>query len=175
MQTIQQLFEIIFRRRSVSDLNYDPSIAIIGGAVLIAIGAYANSLSGQVDSPMAMSVAQYVLNTVLLIVLLAAYSKSSRAVQVLSALYGVSALIQVVAIGLQQINGLGILVMFLVVWNFILSIVILREGLDTSILPPLLWTLAINGVTVMIMFALFPDFAEQGQQMVREMEQAQAT
>lgn len=174
MQIIHQLFEVIMRRRAVSDLTYDPTIAIIGGAVLMALGGYTNSLQPELESPMFMSVVQILINTLLLVALLRAYSKGSRSVQVLSALYGVSALLQTVALLAMQLNGLQIFVTFILVWNFILSIIILREGLETTILAPLLWTVAINMVTIVILLGLFPDFAEVFQAMLQEIEKAQA-
>ena len=172
MQAIQQLFDIIFRKRSVSDLNYDPSIALVGAAVLIASGAFANSLSGAFESPLWITFVQYFINTGLLVGLLFLYQKGNRAVQVLSALYGTTAILQCIAISTQLVPLLGLISVIATLWSFVISVLILKEGLESSGIMALLWTLSVSAATILIMMELSSEYATFISDMIEAMQSA---
>ncbi len=66
-----------------------------------------------------------------------------------------------------------ILGLSLTIWNFYISIVILRDSLETSTLVGLLWILALNAVSVVILMTLFPDFQAMIQNVVEQMQAEQ--
>ncbi len=169
MQAITQLFEIISLRRKVGDLDYDPSVALISGAVLIAMGAYINSLTGEITQPFALSATQYLAQAALLYALLSAKAKANRFTQTISAIFGTTVILQLASLSAAWI-GLGIISVGLTIWNFYISIVILRDSLETETLFAFLWTLALNAVSVLIIVTLFPDFADMLQATIEKLE-----
>ncbi len=76
MQIFSQLFEILILRRKVADLEYNPNVALLAGAVLVAVGAYVNSLSPELSRPFTLSFAQYAVQALLLYGLLALQAKA---------------------------------------------------------------------------------------------------
>lgn len=173
MHIFSQLFEILILRRKVADLEYNPNVALLAGAVLVAVGAYVNSLSPELSRPFTLSFAQYAVQALLLYGLLALQAKGGRFVQTISALYGVTVMIQLASLVTISIPGMVILGLSLTIWNFYISIVILRDSLETSTLVGLLWILALNAVSVVILMTLFPDFQAMIQNVVEQMQAEQ--
>lgn len=172
MHIISQLFEILTLRRKVAELEYNPSVALLAGAVLVALGAYVNSLSPGLSQPFALSLAQYSVQALLLYGLLAMQSKSGRFIQTISALYGVTVMIQLASLVTLSVPGLVVIGLTLAIWNFYISIVIVRDTLETSTLMGLLWIFALNAASVVVLMTLFPDFQSMIQAVVEQMETA---
>ncbi|HAU67314.1 MAG: hypothetical protein P8I38_10580 [Arenicella sp.] len=173
MDTIRQLFEIITLRRKVGDLDYNPSVALIAGAVLVSLGAYINSLTPELSQPFAISLVQYIVQAALLYGLLSMLSKSSRFVQTASAIFGTTALLQIMALILIVTTGFAAMGFSFTIWNFYISIIILRDSLEITTLVSLLWTLALQALTAVIVMMLFPDFLAMIQSVAEQINSAQ--
>lgn len=59
------------------------------------------------------------------------------------------------------------------IWNFYISIIILRDSLEITTLVSLLWTLALQALTAVIVMMLFPDFLAMIQSVAEQINSAQ--
>ncbi|MDB4511998.1 hypothetical protein N9060_00905 [Arenicella sp.] len=172
MKILIQLFEIIILRRRPQDILYDSSAAVITFMAAIATSYFSVVLAGSFAQPLAFVVAQVVTQAVIFYCLLAIARKQGRFVQTITALFGVSAILQFVALIILQLPGLSILGLIVTAWNFYLMIIILREAIDCSTLQSILITVLYHFIIGFVLLMLFPDIFERMQSMMLEAQSA---
>ncbi|MEO0367705.1 MAG: hypothetical protein AAF197_02850 [Pseudomonadota bacterium] len=175
MQSIVQIFEIITRQRAPGDLEYNPAIAVIAGAVLISLGTYINSGLAQLSTPMLISAVQVLGQAMLTFVLLNVQGKGNRFVQTISAIFGVTVIVQVMALLTTPLPGGPAIAMLLNFWGFFISVIILKDALESGMLVAILWTITISIGVFLMLFVMFPDFEAFFKEIMEQVAQESAT
>ncbi|MEM7361140.1 MAG: hypothetical protein AAF431_18780 [Pseudomonadota bacterium] len=158
MNILTQLLEIIFLKRQPQDIDYDEFSAFFYVAMAIGVGYIINTISGAYSRPLQYSLVQNVMQAVALYGILAINKKGNRFIQSCTTLFGVSAILQLVSLTSILIPGLAIFSLFLAGWVFYLTIIILRESLESSTLMAVFVAISIGFVSVAAVIMIYPDF-----------------
>lgn len=172
MKILIQLFEIIILKRRPQDISYDTSAAVIAFFATIATSYFSVIVAGSFSQPLAFVVAQVVTQAIIFYLLLSVTKKQVRYVQTVTALFGVSAILQFIALFILKVPGLGILGLFLTAWNFYLMIVILKEAIECTTLQSILITIFYHFIIGVVLLMLFPDIFEKMQAIMLEAQKA---
>lgn len=159
MQIIRQLLEIILRKRQPQDLSHSLNAAIICCIGIAAMGTAVYSQIPTITQPFIYNVAMVIFQAVGIYALLGISNKTSRYIQTITAIFGVSLILQILTIAVGQISFLAPLSLFFTIWNFVLVVFILRAALESSTGKAVLLTMAYHlfmGVMMAIIFPKFP-------------------
>ena len=163
MTILIQLFEIIILKRKPRDISFDVSAAGLAFAATIATSYFNVVAVDTFSQPLPFVLAQAVTQAIIFYLLLTITRKQVRFTQTITALFGVSAILQFVGLIVLQIPGLGIFGLFITLWNLYLMIMILREAIDCSTLQSVLLTIFYHFLIGVVLLILFPDIFEQMQ------------
>lgn len=172
MQIIRQLIEIILRKRQPQDLAYDLNAAVIGAVGITGLGYLVYSKMPGISQPLFYNAAMVVFQAIGIYALLAMNNKANRFVQTITAIFGVSLILQVLTIASGQIPILAMFGLILTVWNFILIVFILRSALECSTLKATLLTFAYHFFMGILMVMVFPKFPLELQAVLETMSSA---
>ncbi len=168
MKILTQLFEIIILKRRPQDILYDSSAAVIALVATIATSYFSIVLAGTFSQPLGFVVVQVVTQAVIFYLLLSITQKKVRFIQTITALFGVSAILQFIALIIMQLPGLGVMGLILTAWNFYIMILILREAIDCTTLQSIIITIIYHFIIGLVLLMLFPDIFERMQSMMLE-------
>jgi len=166
MKILIQLFEIILLKRRPADIAYDPTAAFISFMSAVATGYFQIVVAQTFDQPLPFVLAQGVAQALIFYALLAINKHQLRYVQTVTALFGVSAILQLLGLIILKVPVLGVFGLLLTGWNFYLMIIILRDAIDCTIGQSILITIAYHFVIGLLLLVLFPDMFAQMQAMI---------
>lgn len=161
MNILSQLLQIITLKRRPQDIDFDEFSAIFYVVAAIGLGYVLLSLTPGYSKPLQYSLVQNLTQAATLYGILAINQKQSRFIQTCTTLFGISVIMQILVLGVQFIPGLALLSLFLQVWVFYLTILIMREALDSNTLIAVFVTIALGFVSLMAVVLIFPDFIEE--------------
>lgn len=172
MNILSQLFEIIILKRRPQDISYDVSAATMAFVAVIGSSYFSVVASGAFAKPLPFVLAQAVTQGIIFYLLLAITKKQVRFVQTVTALFGVSAILQFIGLIILMVPGLGIIGLFITAWNFYLMVLILREAIDCSTLQSVIITILYHFVIGVVLLMLFPDIFEKMQAIMTSAQSA---
>jgi hypothetical protein len=79
-------------------------------------------------------------------------------------MFGVSAILSLIVLPLAQIPVLALFTPLVVVWSVLMTIIILRDAFDASILKAILIMVGMGAASVMIVMLLVPSYLPEAQQ-----------
>lgn len=167
MLIVQQLFEIIVRKRQPQDIAYSINAAVITIGLTIALGTAVYSRVPQFSMPLAYNLTLSIVQALSVYGLLAIANKSNRYIQTITALFGVSVILQILTIGVGMtgiLSGFGLL---FTIWNMVLIIFIIRAALECSTLQAIIQTIAYHFIMLFVLILLFPSFPQEAQEFVQ--------
>ena len=158
MNTFVQLIQIITLKRKPSEINYDTSAAIIVTMATIAT-TYVQIIASKLlsDQQIIFVIAQTIGQAGLIWLLLKARNKENRYIQTITALFGVSAVLNLFGIIILQLPVLIAFGILFSAWNFYLIVLILGEALECSIIRSAFITIAYHITVTMFLYLLLPD------------------
>lgn len=166
MNILTQLFQIIILKRQPQDISYDVSAAALAFLAALASSYFGVVATGGFSQPFPFVLAQGITQAVIFYLLLTITKKQVRFVQTITALFGVSAILQFISLIALQAPGLGILGLAVTSWNFYLMILILKEAIDCTVLQSIIITILYHFVIGVVLLMLFPDIFEKMQAMI---------
>lgn len=166
MQIIRQLFEIIIRKRQPQDLDYNSAAALISLISSIAIGYMVYSVIPQISKPLMYNIAMVLLQTVAIYGFLAINQKATRFIQTITAIFGVTVILQIITVGLGQLGVLASFAFLVTLWNLILVVFIMRTALECSTIKAVFVTLGYHLFMGIVMSLIFPNFPGELQAML---------
>lgn len=158
MSLVFELFQIITLRRAPQDLSYDPVAAALSFAGLLAISFFINSMMSQYSHPLGYAMVQGCTQAVAIYGLLRWRNKSVRFVQTVTALFGTTVILQMLALIALQSSLFASATILLSIWNFYLMIIILRASLECSSLQSVVYTIAYHFIVVLVLILIYPNF-----------------
>ncbi|MBX2847624.1 MAG: hypothetical protein KTR16_04840 [Acidiferrobacterales bacterium] len=172
MKILVQLCEIIILKRRPQDISYDSSAAVIAFMATAATSYFSVVLANVFSQPLGYVMVQVVAQAIIFYGLLSITRKQVRFVQTMTALFGVTAILQFITLFLTQIPGLGGLSLLLAAWNFYLMIIILKEAIECSTLQSIILTILYHFVIGVILLLIFPELFEKMQEVMLEGQSA---
>lgn len=160
MNILTQLLQIITLKRRPQDIDYDEFSALLYVAIVIGLGYFINTLSAIYSKPFQYSLVQNIAFVITLYGVLAINKKQSRFIQTCTALFGVSAIVQFVSLSSVYIPVLKYFSYFLTGWLIYLTILVLRESLETNTIAALLVLISINILSIVPLVTLYPSFMQ---------------
>ena len=161
MHIIQQLFEIIVRKRQPQDLTYSLNAAIVIVSLTVALGTAVFATIPQLSIPFAYSITLSLTQALMIYAILAIANKSNRYIQTITALFGVSLIIALLDLIVIKAGFLSALSLPLKIWNLILIVLIFRAALDCSTPQAIVKTIAYHFLAGVTLFFLFPNFSNE--------------
>lgn len=158
MQIIRQLVEIIIRKRQPQDLDFNSNAAAISLACSIGLGYMLYSKIPQISQPLIYNIAMVLLQALAIYGFLAINKKANRFTQTITAIFGVTVILQIVTVGLGQAGILATFSLLVTLWNLALVISIMRSALECSIIKAVIVTLGYHLFMGIFMAMLFPKF-----------------
>lgn len=172
MKILIQLFEIIILKRRPQDISYDSSAAVIALMATITTSYFSVAMANIFSQPLGYVLVQAIAQGVIFYLLLSITRKQGRFTQTITALFGVSAILQFVTLLFTQVPGLSGLTLLLVAWNFYLMILILKEAIECSTLQSIIITILYHFIIGVILLMVFPEFYQKMQEMMLEAQTA---
>ena len=164
MNILQQLVQIILLQRRPQDLDFDYTAAIFYAVAAAGLTYITSAQAGVFSQPLAISLIQTVSQALILFLFLQIASRTQRFVQTCTAMFGVSAILSVIIWPIAQVPGLSILTPFLIAWSVVITIIILRDAFDASIIKALIIMVGMGALSVFILMLLVPTYATEAQQ-----------
>ena len=161
MHIIQQLFEIIVRKRQPQDLAYSLNAAIVTVSLTVALGTAAFASVPNFSMPFAYNITLSLAQALMIYAILALSNKSNRYVQTITALFGVSLILQLLKIVAVMVGFLSGLSLVFTIWNLVLIVLIFRAALDCSTPQAIVKTIAYHFLAAMTLYLLFPNFSNE--------------
>jgi hypothetical protein len=161
MSILTQLVQIILRKRQPQDLEYSVMAAVVAVVGQFVMQAAIMSGAEQYSQPIAYGLVYTVANVVGVLLLLRLYKKEARFVQCISALLGVSLILQFMSIFAFSSGILAFTGVMMWFWNMYLLVLILRVSLDTSMMTSVLLTIAYHFFVGFAMIVVFPDLQSE--------------
>jgi hypothetical protein len=157
MSIVTQLLQIILRKRQPQDLEYSVTAAVVVVFGQFVMQAAIMSGAQQYSQPIAYGLVYTIANMVGVLLLLSIYKKQARFVQCISALLGVSLILQIMSIFAFSSGILAFTGVMIWFWNMYLLVLILRASLDCSLMTWILLTIAYHFFVGFAMIMVFPD------------------
>jgi len=168
MNIALQLFEILIRRRQPEDLSYDINAAGLSFLAIVAMGYFITSMQAVYSQPLSYSIAQSITQGLAIYLVLKVANKENRFVQTITAIFGVSVILQMASLIILQIPSLAAATLFLTLWNFYLALLILKSALECSLLQSVVITIGYQVVVIFVLTLLFPELAKEFMSIVEE-------
>ena len=169
MSQISTIFSIAVFRAKAQNLVASNQLMLMCLLAAITAGFINRELSTENGASLALAIAEFVLYSGFVFIVLTLHRKPERFVQTISAILGTNAIIQLIALPLFASNGqitadlaetsATILFALLLVgaWSFAVSVFVLKEALELRLAPAVLTTLACQMATLIILVMLFPE------------------
>lgn len=166
MSVLTELFQLIFFKRKAQDISFSIEAAVVSFIAFLSSNYVFYSLVyGQyVDTPFIMALLLTVLLSVMLYLVLSLARKPARFVQMVTAMFGVSAILQFLGLSLLFIPSVGIISLALSLLNIVLMIVIVRDTLETKTAIAMLIVFFTFFGAMQIVNMMFPEFQQAQQQ-----------
>jgi hypothetical protein len=173
MPQLNTIFSIAIFREKAQNLTASNQLMLMCLFAAVAVGFVNRELSTDEGSTLILAIAESVLYSGFVFIILALYRKSERFVQTISAILGTNAIIQLIALPLFASSGQitadvadtsnTILFALLLVggWSFAVSVFVLKEALEVRIAPAVLATLGCQMGTLIILVMLFPELTAE--------------
>lgn len=168
MNIALQLFEILIRRRQPQDLGYDVNAAALSFIAIIAMGYFITSMQVVYTQPLSYSIAQSLTQALVIYLVLRIANKENRFVQTITAIFGVSVILQMASLIILQVPGLAAATLFLTLWNFYLALLILKSALECSLAQSVFITIGYQVVVIFVLTLLFPELTKEFMSIVEE-------
>lgn len=168
MTIIIELIEIILLKRKPEDISFDvvSAASAFGAAV---ISSYISVLTvNTIEQPLLFVLSQAITQAFIFYLLLNATKKQNRYTQTITALFGVSAILQIIGFITLILPNLGIFGLLLTGWNFYLMIIILRAAIECDTLPAVAITILYHFLIGIVLYLLFPEIFERMQALMQE-------
>lgn len=170
MTIVLQLFEILIRKRQPHDLDYDINAAALSFVCIVGLGYVITSMQAVYTKPLAYSITQTLTQGTLIYLLLKVANKETRFVQTITAIFGVSVLLQMTSLIFLQIPILAATSLLLTLWNFYLSVLILKAALECSVLQSVLLTIAYQFIVLFVLTLLYPELIKEFISLAEQMQ-----
>lgn len=167
MNILQQLIQIITLQRRPQDIAFDQNSAVFYFVLTAGITFITSAQAGVFSQPLLISLIQTSSQALILFLFLKASGFATRFVQTATALFGTTAILSLIVWLLAQLPGVSFLVIFLTVWSFYLTILILRDALDASVLKSALFAIALGALSVFITMTLVPSYMVEAKEMFK--------
>lgn len=175
MSIVTQLVQIILRKRAPSDLQFSISAAVLVTVSMFALRSLAFSTVPLFSQPLAYALVYTLANVLVVFAVLRMHNKQARFVQTITALLGVSVILQFMAVFALSSGLLAFTGVMILIWYLYLLVVIMREALDCSTVKAILVTLAYNFVMSVILSLSFPGLEGELDQLMQYInDQAQS-
>jgi hypothetical protein len=173
MSQLNTIFSIAIFRKKAQNLVASNQLMLVCLLAAITIGFINREFSTDDGSTLILAIAESVLYSGFVFVILALHRKSERFVQTISAILGTNAIIQLIALPLFVSSGQittnvaetsnTIMVALLLVggWSFAVSVFVLKEALEVRIAAAVLTTLGCQMATLIILVMLFPELTAE--------------
>jgi hypothetical protein len=173
MSQLNTIFSIAIFRKRAQNLVASNQLMLVCLLAAITIGFINREFSTDDSSTLILAIAESVLYSGFVFVILALHRKPERFVQTISAILGTNAIIQLIALPLFVSSGQittnvaetsdTIMVALLLVggWSFAVSVFVLKEALEVRIAPAVLTTLGCQMATLIILVMLFPELTAE--------------
>ena len=161
MNIVVQLLQIITLKRSPSDISYDPNTAVMAFIAAVAISFLQLLASQQISTPLPFVTTQNLAQAAVFWLILRINDKENRYIQAATALFGVSAMLQLVVLALMQVPTMIVFGVIISGWNFYLLALILSTAIDAGIGRSLIITFAYHIAIGFLLTPLFPEQYEQ--------------
>jgi len=167
MAILLELFEIIALKRKPQDISYDTVSAITAFVAAVAVSYFSVGAANVATEPLPFVLSQAITQAIIFYILLNITGKKNRFTQTITALFGVSAILQTIGFITLILPGLGFLGLLITGWNLYLMIIILRESIECSTLQSVGITILYHFVIGVILYALFPEIFASMQEMMQ--------
>ena len=173
MSQLNTIFSIAIFREKVQNLAASNQLMLMCLFAAVSVGFVNRELSTDEGSTLILAIAESVLYSGFVFIILALHRKPERFVQTISAILGTNAIIQLIALPLFASSGQitadvadtsnTILIALLLVggWSFAVSVFVLKEALEVRIAPAVLTTLGCQMATLIILVMLFPQLTSE--------------
>jgi hypothetical protein len=161
MSIVTQLVQIILRKRQPQDIEYSVMAAVVVIFGQFVMQATIMGSAQQYSQPIAYGLVYTIANVVGVLLLLRLYKKEARFVQCISALLGVSLILQFMSIFAFSSGILAFTGVMIWFWNMYLLVLILRVSLDCTMMTSILLTTAYHFFVGFAMIVVFPDLQNE--------------
>lgn len=167
MAILLELFEIIALKRKPQDISFDTVSAITAFVAAVAVSYFSVGAANVTTQPLPFVLSQALTQAIIFYILLSITGKQNRFTQTITALFGVSAILQMIGLVTLVLPGLEFLGLFITGWNLYLMIIILREAIECSTLQSVGITILYHFVIGVVLYTLFPEIFEQMQSLMQ--------
>ena len=172
MTILIELFEIILLKRKPQDISFDAVSAITAFAAAVAVSYFSVIAANVVSQPLPFVLSQAVTQALVFYCLLLITKKQNRFTQTITALFGVSAILQSIGFLTLILPGLAVVGLILTSWNFYLMIIILRAAIECNTLQSIGITILYHFVIGVVLYTLFPEIFERMQELMEASAQS---
>ncbi len=163
MNIFQELMQIIVLQRRPQDLSFDQTAAVFYFVLTVGLNYITSAQAGAFTQPLLISVIQGAAQAGLLFLFLQLANRAPRYIQTCTALFGITAILSALVWLLAQVAVLSIFVLMLMAWSFCLTILIMRDAFDASLLKAVFIAVALGAFSVMITMLVVPTYMQEAQ------------
>lgn len=170
MKIITQLFEILLKKRTPEDIQYNANALIILCVLTICAQYLQFDFYQQFSQPWLYAIIVTASSILAYAVLLKVHSKENRFVQMLTALLGINLIIFLINAVLSVIPGFNLIAIFVSAYSLIISVLIIRAAFSC---PTFLAVVILISVTVFSFLMLFTTSPTAQEELIQLYEQVQ--
>lgn len=167
MSIVVELFELILFKRKAKDISYSSEAALICFVAFLGTSYFQLSQSQILQAPLLFAIVQAGALALIFFLVLSASKKQMRFIQMATAIFGISAILQFAGLLLAVLPGLIVVGTLLSVLNIVLMIVILRDTLEIGTVRAIFIAIASHFAVGTILFFMFPEFYDTLQQAIQ--------
>jgi hypothetical protein len=172
MSILIELFELILFKRKAKDISFSKEAAGIAFVAYTASSYFQLGQSQILQQPVMFALVQAVSLAAIFYIILSIAKKRERFTQMITALFGASAILQFTGLVLAVLPGLLIVGTVLSILNIVIMIVILRDTLEINTLQAILLGIFSHFAVGTILFFVFPEFFQSLQSIMQASQQA---
>jgi len=163
MNIINQLFDVLLKRRAPEDVSYSTN-AMIVACLLTALGQYYQlSLIKELSQPILYAIILTVSQIMAYALLLKLHKKENRLVQTITVVMGISFIILVIMTVLSYIPILSILGIALWGYGIVLSVHILKSSFSCPTYLAVVIFVSVSAFSILTLLVVAPSFAQEWQ------------
>jgi len=171
MKIVNQLIEVIIRKRKPEDVEYSVIAAVVACVANILFYFFIYSVFEDFTQPLLYGVVITVSNILAICVLLKLQGKEGRAVQTITVLFGVSFIFAAVSLGALLTQVLAILAIPLFAYSVYLSVIILKSSFDSPTLIAIVILISTHFFSGTMLTIVCPNYPQEAQNMLEKMTQ----
>ncbi len=168
------LIKVCTRQAQPEDIKYNPSAAIVIGALYLLINAASFKGISTFSNPFAYATAMTLAQFLALYFFLRLVGKTQRFVQTHTALFGSLIVLGVATIALSLIPILGVFFLFLVIWQFYIPTIVLRSAMEVQTLIAFCTYIGLMFFGFVAVTLVFSNFGPESKEYLELLEQTLA-